>query len=74
MRHFLGDDTKMARFPKTVLDAASKESKALYAVLSGKSPTWKKIDDDYVSFRRHQHLWSRFAEAGFDNYMQQLKL
>ena len=33
-----------------------------------------KVFDDYVAFRRDQNLWFRFAEAGFDDFMQQQKL
>ena len=35
---------------------------------------WKKIYEDYSAFRRDQNLWFRFAEAGFDDFMQAQKL
>jgi TRAP-type mannitol/chloroaromatic compound transport system substrate-binding protein len=74
LKQLVGGGTKLARFPKDVLDAAFKESQAVYSELSGKNPAFKKIYDDYINFRRDQHLWFRFAEAGFDDYMQQQKL
>jgi TRAP-type mannitol/chloroaromatic compound transport system substrate-binding protein len=74
LKQLVAGGTKLARFPKDVLDAAFKESAALYADLSGKSPAWKKIYDDYVNFRRDQHLWFRFTESSFDDFMQQQKL
>jgi TRAP-type mannitol/chloroaromatic compound transport system substrate-binding protein len=74
LKQLVSAGTKLARFPKDVLDASFKESMALYSDLSGKSPAFKKIYDDYSNFRRDQHLWFRFAEAGFDDFMQQQKL
>ena len=74
LKQLVSGGTKLARFPKDVLDAAFKESGALYADLSGKNPAWKKIYDDYTNFRRDQHLWFRFTESSFDDYMQQQKL
>jgi TRAP-type mannitol/chloroaromatic compound transport system substrate-binding protein len=74
LKQLVAGGTKLFRFPKDVLDAAFKESMALYSDLSGKNPNWKKIYDDYSSFRRDQNLWFRFAEAGFDDFMQSQKL
>jgi TRAP-type mannitol/chloroaromatic compound transport system substrate-binding protein len=74
LKQLVAGGTKLFRFPKDVLDAAFKESMALYSDLSGKNPNWKKIYDDYSGFRRDQNLWFRFAEAGFDDFMQSQKL
>jgi TRAP-type mannitol/chloroaromatic compound transport system substrate-binding protein len=74
LKQLVAGGTKLFRFPRDVLDAAFKESMALYSDLSGKNPNWKKVYDDYASFRRDQNLWFRFAEAGFDDFMQSQKL
>jgi len=74
LRELVKGGTKLFRFPKDVMDAAFKESMAIYAELSGKNPHWKKIYEDYSVFRREQNLWFRFAEAGFDDFMQSQKL
>lgn len=74
LRQLVAGGTKLFRFPKDVLDAAFKESMALYSDLSAKNPNWKKVYDDYSKFRGEQNLWFRFAEAGFDDFMQQQKL
>jgi TRAP-type mannitol/chloroaromatic compound transport system substrate-binding protein len=74
LRQLVAGGTKLFRFPKDVLDAAFKESMALYSDLSAKNPNWKKVYDDYAKFRGEQNLWFRFAEAGFDDFMQQQKL
>jgi TRAP-type mannitol/chloroaromatic compound transport system substrate-binding protein len=61
-------------FPKEVMDAAFKESMALYEELRQSNPNWKKVYDDYSAFRKDQNLWFRFTEAQFDRYMQSAKL
>jgi TRAP-type mannitol/chloroaromatic compound transport system substrate-binding protein len=74
LRSLVSAGTKLFRFPKPVLDAAFKESMALYSELSAKNPEWNKIYSDYAKFRADQNLWFRFAEAGFDDFMQSQKL
>jgi TRAP-type mannitol/chloroaromatic compound transport system substrate-binding protein len=56
------------------MDAAFKESMALYSELSAKNPNWKKVYDDYSKFRAESNLWFRFTEARFDSFMQGAKL
>jgi TRAP-type mannitol/chloroaromatic compound transport system substrate-binding protein len=74
LKRLVAGGTKLFRFPKDVLDTAFKASMDTYTELSGKNPAWKKIYDDYANFRRDQNLWFRFAEAGFDDFMQQQRL
>jgi TRAP-type mannitol/chloroaromatic compound transport system substrate-binding protein len=74
LKQLVAGGSKLFRFPKDVLEAAFKESMALYSDISGKNPNWKKVYDDYSAFRRDQNLWFRFAEAGFDDFMQSQKL
>jgi TRAP-type mannitol/chloroaromatic compound transport system substrate-binding protein len=74
LKQLVASGSKLHRFPKDILDAAFKESMALYSDLSGKNPHWKKVYEDFSTFRRDQNLWFRFAEAGFDDFMQQQKL
>jgi TRAP-type mannitol/chloroaromatic compound transport system substrate-binding protein len=74
LKQLVGSGTKLFRFPKDVMESAFKESMAIYAELSAKNPNWKKVYEDYSNFRRDQNLWFRFAEAGFDDFMQSQKL
>jgi len=74
LKRLVASGTKLFRFPKDVMDGAFKESIALYAELSAKNASWKKIYDDYSAFRRDANLWFRFTEAGFDDFMQAQKL
>ncbi|MCA6217653.1 TRAP transporter substrate-binding protein DctP [Ideonella sp. B7] len=74
LKQLVGSGTKLARFPKDVMELAFKESMALYSELSAKNPRWKKVYTDMANFRREENLWFRFAEASFDDFMQAQKL
>ena len=74
LKQLVANKTKLVAFPKPVMDAAFKESMALYSELSAKNPNWKKIYDDYSKFRAESNLWFRFTEARFDSFMQGAKL
>ena len=74
LKRLVAGGTKLFRFPKDIMDAAFKESMALYSELSASNPGWKKVYDDYATFRRDSNLWFRFTEAGFDDFMQAQKL
>jgi TRAP-type mannitol/chloroaromatic compound transport system substrate-binding protein len=74
LKTLISNGVKVLPFPKTVLDEAYKQSMALYDELSEKNPNWRKVHEDYAAFQREQSLWSRFAEASFDRYMQGVKI
>jgi len=65
---------KLFRMPKPVMDAAFEASQQIYSDLSAKNANWKKVYTDFAAFRREQNQWFRFAEAGFDDFMQAQKL
>ena len=56
------------------MDAAFKEAMALYSELSASNPSWKKVYEDYATFRRDSNLWFRFTEYTFARCMQAQKL
>lgn len=74
LKQLVGAGTKLRPFPKDVLNAAFKESMALYSELSAKNENWRKVYADFSKFRAEQHLWFRFTEATFDRFMQEQKL
>ena len=74
LRQLVATGTKLFRYPKDAMEAAFKEANALYSEISAKNPNWKKVYDDFVKFRAEENLWFRFAETGFDDFMQQQKL
>jgi TRAP-type mannitol/chloroaromatic compound transport system substrate-binding protein len=74
LKKLVAAGAKLFRFPKDVMDAAFKASQDVYAEIGGKNPSFKKIHDDYMAFRRDANLWFRFSEASFDDFMQQQRL
>jgi TRAP-type mannitol/chloroaromatic compound transport system substrate-binding protein len=74
LKQLVGSGAKLFPFPKDLMEAAFKEAMALYSELSGTNPAWKKIYEDYATYRRDANLWFRFTEATFDDFMQRQKL
>ncbi len=74
LKQLVAGGAKLFPFPKDLMEAAFKESMALYSEISAKNPRWKKVYDDYASFRRDANLWFQFTEANFDDFMQKQKL
>jgi len=70
LKELVGSGVHLFRFPRDAMDAAFKESQALFSEISARNPRWKKIYEDLAAFRRDQNLWFRVAEAGFDDFMQ----
>jgi len=74
LKELYAGGTKLHAFPRDLMNAAFKASMEYYGELSARNPAWKKIYADYNTFRRDQNLWFRFAEMGFDSFMQEQKL
>ena len=74
LKQLVAGGSKLFRFPKDLMEAAFKESLALYSEISQRNPAWKKIYEDFAAFRRDHNRWFRFTEAGFDDFMQAQKL
>ena len=74
LKELYAGGTKLHAFPRDMMNAAFRASMDYYEELSAKNPNWKKVYADYNTFRRDQNLWFRFAEAGFDEFMQSQKL
>jgi TRAP-type mannitol/chloroaromatic compound transport system substrate-binding protein len=64
---------QLRAFPRPFMEAAWKASNEIYDELSKSNPKWKKVYESYFKFRADQILWFRFAEAGFDSFVSQIK-
>jgi TRAP-type mannitol/chloroaromatic compound transport system substrate-binding protein len=74
LKTLVSQGTKLHVFPKEVMAASFKSAMEVYAELNASNPAWKKIYDDYSTYRRDANLWFRFSEAAFDDFMQAQKL
>ena len=74
LKQLVQQGAKLTAIPKPIIDTAFKESMDLYAELSAKNPSWRKVYEDMSAFRREANLWFRFTEARYDGYMQAARL
>jgi TRAP-type mannitol/chloroaromatic compound transport system substrate-binding protein len=74
LKTLVSQGAKLFPFPADMMDAAFKTSMDYYSELSAKNANWKRVYDDYSTFRRDSNLWFRFTEANFDNFMQRQRL
>lgn len=74
LKQLVAGGAKLHRFSKDIMDAAFKESMALYKELSAKNPRWKKVYEDYSKFLAEENMWLSFAESAFDTFMHAQKL
>ncbi|NBS97844.1 MAG: ABC transporter substrate-binding protein, partial [Betaproteobacteria bacterium] len=74
LKRLVAGGTKLYKFPKEIMDAAFKESMAMYSEISDTNPNWKKIYTDLSNFRRDSNLWFRLTEAANDDFMQAARL
>ena len=70
LKEIVGRGVSVVRMPKSVMDAAYQTSQELYAQLSKTNKNWRKIYADYAAFQKNQVAWFKYAERGFDSYMQ----
>jgi TRAP-type mannitol/chloroaromatic compound transport system substrate-binding protein len=74
LKQLVSQGAKLRAFPQDMMNAAWKNSLAIYDETSAKNESFKKIYADMVKFRADQNLWFRFTEATFDRFMQAQKL
>jgi TRAP-type mannitol/chloroaromatic compound transport system substrate-binding protein len=74
LRQLAQGGVKLHALNNSIMDAAFKEAMGLYEELGASNPNWKKIYTDYRQFQREVNLWFRFAESGFDRFMQAQRL
>jgi TRAP-type mannitol/chloroaromatic compound transport system substrate-binding protein len=74
LRRLVASGTKLRPFPKGVMEACEKAAYELYGELMSRSEHWKRVYPAWKKFRDEQFLWSRVAEATYDNYVFYSKL
>lgn len=73
LKSLVSQGARLRAFPADLMRRAYQESLDMYAEISQKNPAFRKIYTDLVKFRADQNLWFRFAEMGFDRFMQAQK-
>ncbi|MDI9335979.1 MAG: ABC transporter substrate-binding protein [Gammaproteobacteria bacterium] len=70
LKQLVAEGTKLFAFPRDLMEAAFKASLEIYSELSAKNPNWKKVYEDYATYRKDANIWFSFTEASFDRFMQ----
>jgi TRAP-type mannitol/chloroaromatic compound transport system substrate-binding protein len=60
---------KLRPFPKDVLDACYAAAYSLYDELAAENPKFRKIYEDWTSFRKNSGSWLRIVENSYDSYV-----
>jgi TRAP-type mannitol/chloroaromatic compound transport system substrate-binding protein len=65
----VANGTQLRLFSREILSACFDAANATYAEINAVNPTFKKIYEDQVAFRRDSYLWLQLAEYSFDTFM-----
>ena len=69
LRRLVAGGAELRPFSREILSACFDAANATYAELSAKNPTFKKIFDSQVAFRKDAYLWAQISEYTFDTFM-----
>ncbi|MBM3601080.1 MAG: ABC transporter substrate-binding protein [Alphaproteobacteria bacterium] len=69
LRRLVAGGTLLRRFNNEVMEACYKAAYELYDETAATNAKFKKIYEPWKKFRDDQHLWFRFAEQSFDDFM-----
>jgi TRAP-type mannitol/chloroaromatic compound transport system substrate-binding protein len=68
LRRLIAAGAQLRFWPREVLQAAWRESHALYDDLSGRNEMFRKVWTSYRAFRDEDYQWFRVSENSFDNF------
>ncbi|TWT15077.1 TRAP transporter substrate-binding protein [Reyranella sp. CPCC 100927] len=69
LRELVAAGTKLLPFPAAVMEACFNATNEVYAETVAKNAKFKKVFDQWKTFRNEEVLWFRVAENTFDNFM-----
>jgi TRAP-type mannitol/chloroaromatic compound transport system substrate-binding protein len=69
IRRLIGQGAQLRPFSTEIMDACLAISNTLMAEISASNADFKKIYDQYTSFKNDQYLWHQIGEYGYDTYM-----
>jgi len=69
LKKLVAEGAVLKAFSREIMDVCFKASQEVYADLSAKSPSFKKIYDHQQAFKKDAYLWAQVAEYSYDTYM-----
>jgi TRAP-type mannitol/chloroaromatic compound transport system substrate-binding protein len=69
LKQLAAGGAQLRPFPQDVMQAAFKASEEVYAEISGKNASFKKIYDSLKAYRGEAYFWFQFSEGFYDRFM-----
>jgi len=69
LKRLVADGAVLRPFTQDILEAAYEAAKETYAEISAANPTFKKIYDHQLAFKKDSYLWMQLGEYTFDTFM-----
>jgi len=69
LKRLVANGVQLRPFSQAVMEACLKASNEVNAETSAANPSYKKVWDSIVAFRRDEYLWWQVAEYGYDSFM-----
>jgi TRAP-type mannitol/chloroaromatic compound transport system substrate-binding protein len=69
LRELVAKGAELRAFNRDILSACFDAANATYAEINAANPTFKKIYESQMAFRRDSYLWLQLAEYSFDTFM-----
>lgn len=69
LKQLVANGAQLRPFSQEILEACYEAALAVYAEISGANPTFKKIYDDQLAFKKDAYLWMQLSEYTFDTFM-----
>ncbi len=69
LKRLAAGGAKLSPFPQDVMDASYKAALEVYAEINAVNPTFKKVYDDQLAFKKDAYLWAQVSEYTYDTFM-----
>jgi TRAP-type mannitol/chloroaromatic compound transport system substrate-binding protein len=69
IRNLVGAGAQLRPFSQEILDASYKAALEVYAEINAANPTFKKIYDNQLAFKKDAYLWAQISEYTYDTFM-----
>lgn len=69
IRSLVAKGTQLRPFSPEILQAAFEAATSTYSEIAASNAKFKKIHDNYMSFRKDAFLWLQIADYGYDSFM-----
>ncbi|MCM2398442.1 TRAP transporter substrate-binding protein [Rhizobium sp. S95] len=69
LKQLVAEGTVLRPFSQEIMEACYQSALGIYAELSAQSPTFKKVYEDQLAFKKDAYLWAQLGEYTFDTFM-----